>query len=500
MGRTCLNLSKASKNHPSVNGAVDFDRSDQIYPEPNLPLLPQVAELACKQRDANPQTPLSGAIVDVSSAYHQFPQSVQQSKLMATQVKIEDPIKGFITLIIIYLVGIFGFTRAGNVFCVFSKAVSDMHNLNRENARSLTYIDDGILISPSNEIHSSVQEYIGFIVALFGEGGVNAEKVKIWQNSLIAIGWHFDFETWTVQPKPKGLSKLLHYLFVVFPVGATTIHKNDLEKLSGLLLWYASGVPAGRAFVASLFACQGRAGASSSRIRLSALALRDIEWWRALILVVKRHPHLMGASIDSVRESVTPTRFLRTDASSLVGGGGGLSITKDGPPLDLDRIAIRWTVAEIATFTSLGISINVLEFFVAIFYVMLWADNLRGNVVQIECDNTSAVAWLMSARSRGNLASDSLTKIFALFCLHERIRIYAIHIRGVDNSMADFRSRDMSLCPQEADEGIVVGDLSESCSRLAVCRSLLYYCLTQPGATHGHHLLGLLTRLHLVPG
>ena len=43
----------------------------------------------------------------------------------------------------------------------------------------------------------------------------------------------------------------------------------------------------------------------------------------------------------------------------------------------------------------------------------------------------------------GNLAADALAKIFSLFYLIYKIRITSAHIRGVDNTAADFRSRDL---------------------------------------------------------
>jgi len=63
-----MHLSKASKNFPSVNESIDVARSERLYPKPSLPLLPDVAEMACRQRDACGGAHLSGATVDVSSA------------------------------------------------------------------------------------------------------------------------------------------------------------------------------------------------------------------------------------------------------------------------------------------------------------------------------------------------------------------------------------------------------------------------------------------------
>jgi hypothetical protein len=221
------------------------------------------------------------------------------------------------------------------------------------------------------------------------------EKVNMWESKLVALGWEFDFNTWRVQPKTRGLAKLLKFVFVVIPLGASTIHEKDLERLCGLLNWYAPGIPAGTAFIASLYQCKAFIGPSSRRVKLSSVALRDLMWWRALAIIAWRQPHILGADIEAVRRNRAPSRFLRTDASSLVGGGGYAARSQGGDPVRREHEGIRWTKAELETFARLGVSINVLEYFVAIFYVMLWADEFRGQCVLLECDNTAAVSWLM---------------------------------------------------------------------------------------------------------
>jgi hypothetical protein len=145
----------------------------------------------------------------------------------------------------------------------------------------LTYIDDGILIDARSGIRRSLEEYLGLVRDVFGPDGVNMEKVNMWESKLIALGWEFDFTTWKVQPKMRGLAKLLKFVFVVVPLGASTIHEKDLERLCGLLNWYAPGIPAGTAFIASLYQCKAFIGPSSRRVRLSSVALRDLMWWRA---------------------------------------------------------------------------------------------------------------------------------------------------------------------------------------------------------------------------
>ena len=275
-GRTCLHASKKSKHFPSLNDSVDREKHDLFYPPMELPSLCDIAEMACEQRDHFPGEELSGANVDVTAAYTQGPQSAATAKLHTTQLSVLSETKKWITIIVIYLVGIFGFTRAGHVYCTFASTIDEAHNEGQPTRRSRTYIDDGILISPERLIDDSLEAYVAFVVALFGLDGANKEKIKKWHDRVEAIGWVLDLRTWLATPKKKGLDKMLVYLFDRIPPGTRTATTKDIERLVGLLSWYTPGIPAGSSFLGSLFACKSR---GSYKVKLSPLAVHDLNWW-----------------------------------------------------------------------------------------------------------------------------------------------------------------------------------------------------------------------------
>ena len=494
-GRTCNHLSKGSRNFPSINSSIDDKLSDAHYPMTPLPLLPDIAEMACRQRDANPGKPLSGATVDVKSAFHQFPKSVAAAILVAATIQVVDKSRpgGTKELVVVYGFGQFGHKKAGNVYGVLGNAIREKHNLGCDVPRSETYVDDGILISPDDELDESLREYIEAVVALFGPYGVNKKKVNRWNGKLEAIGWDLCFRRWRVQPKIRGLSKMLVLLFDVIPPGTRIVEHRHLERLQGLLMWYASGIPAGKSFIASLFKCGETTHGNAA---LSRAAQQDLDWWRALVWVAYHVPQVLGADLDAVRRFPTPTRFLRTDASSEIGGGGVASLTMGGPAIDLPGAQIRWTRAELEAFRNLGISINVLEYFAAMFYIIVWAEEFENRVIHVECDNTAAVSWLMKSRANGqNATANALAQIFTLFLLRHRISLFCTHLAGVKNVVADFNSRDLFICPQEADEGIVDGHLSSNSNRRDCCRNLLYNVVVRPETILGQRLVTALTIL-----
>jgi len=76
--------------------------------------------------------------------------------------------------------------------------------------------------------------------------------VSLTRGSLEGIGWRFDFQTWRVEPKRRGLQKMLVYLFHLIPLDKEYVSEKELERLIGLLQWYAAGLPSGKSFLASL--------------------------------------------------------------------------------------------------------------------------------------------------------------------------------------------------------------------------------------------------------
>ena len=499
LGRTCLHASKASKHFKSYNESIDYEASRQMYTKPILPLLPDIAELACQQRMKYPGQILAGATVDVSTAYNQFAMAPSTAKLTATQISIKGSTGGLKKIIVIYLVGMFGCGTAGDVYCQIAQAVDELHNQGRATPRSKTYIDDGLLIDSAENIQSSMEQYIAHVESLLGNRQtIQREKVKVWPSELEGIGWHFDFTSWTVRPKAKGMAKMLLCLFRDIPLDSTTVSEANLDKLTGLLTWYADGLPAGSKFISSLFACKRKMEAHSKRAILTEEAKRDLQWWRSLLVVSFEQPMVLAASISSVRRALQPERFMHTDASTSVGGGAYVSLSQHTAALaEFSGAPIRWTVAEIEMFQRMKISINVLEYFTVVYYVMSWGELFRGMVVHVKCDNTAAVSWIMRNRAKNNIAAESLSRIFSLFCLSYNITLICTHIKGIDNTLADYLSRDLELAPQDWDEPTMVEDGEEwsGWPRQALCRQLLQICITTSSGMHGQQILKVLMGL-----
>jgi hypothetical protein len=128
-----------------------------------------------------------------------------------------------------------------------------------------------------------------------------------------------------------------------------------------------------------------------------------------------------------------------TDASTSFGGGG---LLKDVGGNELRRGQMIWSQEEHRLMEEMNVSINVLEFFSATYFVLLWGEELRGEVVKVWCDNTSAVAWMSKMRGKSSsFASMGVVRVLSLFCQLEDITLCPCHIAGVQNIEADFLSR-----------------------------------------------------------
>jgi len=509
LGRTCLNASRGSKNYESVNDGVDLAKSDQFYPPQINPMMQDICQLISDKQAQYPGEQLSGGVIDVSGAWNQIVSTPEVAMITSTvawipRTSLHKASKNkYVKVVVVYLVGMFGDTRAGFRYGICGQAIDYLNNRMQPTKRSGTYVDDTMLIDPLRFLKPSMHECIESINVLFGPKGVNDKKVKVWQDSLEGIGWIFDLISMTVRPNPKGVAKLFILLMKSVPMGSKSVHEKLLERLIGVIVWYAVAIPCGVSFVLSLYDCQNgkRFGINNDQVPLSKLAQSDLMWWRSLIMLFHVNPVAWSASIESVKRNPVPNIFMTTDASKLIGGGAWLSYTHKGTSsFSSSDDAIRWTRAESDAFMIMNISINVLEYFVMVYYVMLWVEKFKNQVVHIECDNTSAIAWIMKSRIKGSLSGDVLAKIFSLFCLRNNITTICIHISGVNNILADFKSRDLNFLSQDADEKTMVGTWSDNMTRQESCRKLLLLCVTRPEIIHGQFLLKILTHLHSTHG
>ena len=178
--------------------------------------------------------------------------------------------------------------------------------------------------------------------------------------------------------------------------------------------------------------------------------------------------------------------------------------------LSVKEAMIRWNSEELAAFEQFSatnegkpIDINVMEYFVIIYLVMLWGEDLRGKCVGIRCDNTAAVSWLQKHRaSNKSPVGETLVHVFSLFCITNHITFVPLHIKGELNVKADFISRCVdpaafNLQEEGRSERVDLKDERwwSNLSRAGVCRNFLLASVAMPWTMPLQETLSLLSAL-----
>ena len=483
LGRTCLNLSYSNKKFSplSVNAGTDLARSDLLYVPPQLPTLASISGDIEGIRALHGGENILGGTADVDQAYCRNVASVESAKLRCTLMECDEEPGG---IVVIYIVCIFGDTRAGHVYNIISRAIDHGHNRGQRCRRSSTYVDDGIIYGPESVVYDSQAEYLRWIKLLFGVEGISERKISPLTQDLVAIGWHWNLreDEWNVGPKRRALMKIyIAVFFMIRPddtkVGATRgIPRCVLLHVCGLLMWYCAVLPMGRSFVMSILRCAGAGKWKREPCRLSPQAKSDVEWWRVMIVLALKHSHVMRVPINLIADTKVADCLLQTDASTSVGGGGWVTKLDDRDTI-LRTAVIRWTREELELFLGAGADINVLEFFVAAALIMSWGDLFAGKKVLVKVDNMSAKKWLVSNRFTEKAAwANAFMSMFSIYCAVRKIYVVAAHVSGILNVLADELSRLLSLQESWCREALKDGLNSKVTSKGTLCREFFKIC------------------------
>lgn len=201
---------------------------------------------------------------------------------------------------------------------------------------------------------------------------------------------------------------------------------RELARFAGLCLSVARAVLPARLLLRAIYAMvrEARADCASGkagwarRIKLSAAALDEAEWWCEA---------LAGWNGRSVRPR-PHTVVLTTDASE---SGFGATLEMDGTS---ERMAGMWTESEAAH------SSNWRELSTVRLALDHWGSKLAGKSVLVRSDNTTTIAYVNRFGGRYkdllSVATALLTSSWAL-----GMELKAVHIPGVLNVISDELSR-----------------------------------------------------------
>ena len=228
----------------------------------------------------------------------------------------------------------------------------------------------------------------------------------------------------TVRLPPRKLHELQD--LIRSWVGRKSCVRKELESLVGKLAHAARVVKPGKTFMRRLFEVLGGARLSHHHIRINSSLRSDILWWDTFLATWN------GSSIIPKRMDTRPAIHIWTDASGTFGCGA-----RSGRWLQL-----KWPEDHILGEVALKEeSITLKELIPIILACAVWGNDLAGRCVTTHCDNQGTVALVNSGYSRVSQIMHLLRCLFFIRA-HFQIELWAVHVPGVENTLADAISRN----------------------------------------------------------
>jgi hypothetical protein len=476
-------------NASGLNAATNMLEIEEMLGDFTLPNIRYLAGMLQRARRTGRRLLYKS---DVSSAFLRLRLAPETAMLHAVQVG---------NFVLIPLVMMFGWVAAPIFYAVVSGCVNWAHNGARDDNgewvpgltatqldrwrvqqgslpaerppdqqmvdRSMTYVDDTAGPSSYTAIESDMADVETIIRQLMGADAINVKKTEGPLPELTITGWSCNMITGMMQPSEKALRKIFWWLF-----RGTTAGKNEkefkitlanLRKVVGLLRWYSAVMP-----YASTFALQGlltlqeqiAVGSSKAYQRLVNVrkeAAKELQYWRWVFDQGLRNERAWSAPMWFLARDYEGQSMVSmwTDAASLIGGGHAVKVVPDMELPEQGHYGqFRWTAEEKSLYGVVpdqATDINVLEFVTAVIAIIQERDMLRGRIVRLNVDNTTAVAWLNKLRSshcRGQYWVAVLTQTL----LDYNITLVCYHIKGELNIVADGLSRYMQDFVQQLEQ------------------------------------------------
>jgi hypothetical protein len=451
-GRPCVDAT-----HSGLNDGTDMSAITEFLGPYNLPTLKTLAQMMCTAQ-AQGNTLLHKT--DVVAAFNEMPLSVEAALLQACQ---------YGDLVVFPLVAGFGWTAAPAYYNIIAGAIDWAHNGGISDHqldlwtrtqgrlvfprnplkvdRSFTYVDDSCAQSSTDSASGDMSDLQTIITQLLRPGAYNHKKTEGPAAVMTNIGWECTTPDYSIRPSAKGRAKMYYWVFRGLQV-TQSISLSDLQRAVGTLRWYSTVVPLASTFELQRVLTTGQrrhdanplSSTKHTYCTITAPAQREIDWW-VWILSVNLHTSSLSAPAwylareSGDREPV----HIYTDASSEIGGGYFIP--------DISFSQDKWSLHE-KLFYGSGekTDINGLEFVTAICAILANRCFLRGKVVHLHVDNTSAVTWINKRRT-SQVFGQSWMRLLISVALEFDILFTCHYIPGVDNIYADALSRYLQHQP-----------------------------------------------------
>lgn len=225
--------------------------------------------------------------------------------------------------------------------------------------------------------------------------------------------------------------------------GRRACKKRELLSLIGSLSHACKAVRAGRSFLRRLIDLSCTAKQLNHFVRLGAPARSDIMWWHQFCTAWNGVSMLFVANKNNPEGDIS----IVSDASGSWGSGAIFG---------QDWFQLQW--AGLGAIGSQNITIK--ELLPIVVAAALWGSQWAGKTIQAQCDNIAVVA-MVNARSCCETEAMHLLRCLAFLEAKYSFLLWASHIPGAQNTLADALSRDKqslfhSLYPQANQEPVAI--------------------------------------------
>ena len=302
----------------------------------------------------------------------------------------------------------FGTRHGSQIFQRLSDAVH--HIMRQKGFCVIDYIDDYVGVSVPDIAHASFAS----LFKLMNDLGLTISDSKLVPPSTqaVCLGVLINTENGTVSIPPEKLRQINDT--VKLWMQKVTCTKRQLQSLLGLLLYVHKCVKPARAFLNRMLALL-RTGHGSEKIHLTSDFRRDLRWFGKFL------PLYNGVSLYDHR-GIDHT--LELDAC-LTGLGGRWCNFVYHLPIPLGFM--NWSIVQLEM-------VNIL------LAVRLFQAQWSGKKVLIKCDNEAVVSVLRSGKTKDPYLGACARNIWYVCALAD-IDVQYVHVRGLDNRVADLLSR-----------------------------------------------------------
>ena len=373
---------------------------------------------------------------DLSAGYHHIPLRPSQRKFFGFE--FEGKVYTWRQLF-------FGLSSAPYIFTMILRDVASRWRFDGINL--IHYLDDFCIFASNRALcFQQMQrvrrdlEALGFVI--------NEEKSDLTPTQALEfLGYEVNTVTTPTFTVPRArVEKLTRDLQRLKELNGRPIGVKKVASVAGQILSMSLALAPARLFTRCIYRVidsihrQDLPGGWGAQVTLSSSAVGEVEFWLEGLTVWNGSPILRSAGVRVVQ--------VWSDASHIHGWGGWTSNPAVAVHMPIDHTYVhtfdaqgRWSVLEAdehINLQELRGFYNTLQALVPVIP--------RGSRVGPRLDNTVAIAYLNNGGGHIPLLTALVKRIWLLCIQQGWVLERAVHVRGVDNVLADWLSRNFSSC------------------------------------------------------